>query len=229
MRVLLVEDSYNLADTLSSALQREHYIVDVAYDGQQGYEYAASGIYDAAILDLMLPKLNGYEVLARLRRDKSPLPVLILSAKSELDDKLKGFEYGADDYLTKPFETKELVARLQAISRRKGEIQEEILSCGNLQLNRSTCVLSNPESGKQVVVGGKEFQLMEYLLTNQNLVVSKEQIAEKIWGYNNGSEYNNVEVYVSFLRKKMSFINSDTRIRAVRGLGYTLEANQKEL
>lgn len=229
MRILLIEDSYSLADTLVAALQKEHYIVDVAHDGQQGYDYADSGIYDTVILDLMLPKLNGYQVLAKLRKNKNPLPVLILSAKSELDDKLKGFEYGADDYLTKPFEFKELIARLQAISRRNGSIREDTLSCGTLMLNTSTCVLSNPEKGKEISLKNKEFQLMEYLLTNQNLVVSKEQISEKIWGYNNSSEYNNVEVYISFLRKKISFIDSDTRIRAVRGLGYILEAEKQEL
>lgn len=229
MRILLIEDSYSLADTLVAALQKEHYIVDVAHDGQQGYDYADSGIYDTVILDLMLPKLNGYQVLAKLRKNKNPLPVLILSAKSELDDKLKGFEYGADDYLTKPFEFKELIARLQAISRRNGRIREDALSCGTLMLNTRTCVLSNPEKGKEISLKNKEFQLMEYLLTNQNLVVSKEQISEKIWGYNNSSEYNNVEVYISFLRKKISFIDSDTRIRAVRGLGYILEAEKQEL
>lgn len=226
MNVLLVEDSYILADTLASALKQEHFIVDVAYNGLDGYDMASSGIYDAAVLDLMLPQLNGYEVLKKLRQDKNPLPILILSAKSELDDKVLAFEYGADDYLTKPFETKELVMRILAISRRKGEIQGNILSCGNLNLDLRTCEITNSDTRQSVQLAGKEFQLMEYLLHNQNQIVSREQIVERIWGFDSNSEYNNVEVYVSFLRKKIAFIHANIRIRAVRGIGYTVEAEQ---
>ena len=224
MNVLLVEDSYMLADTLVSALKQEHFMVDVAYNGLDGYDMASSGIYDAAVLDLMLPQLNGYEILKKLRQEKNSIPILVLSAKSELDDKVLAFEYGADDYLTKPFEIKELIMRILALSRRKGEVQGNVLSCGNLNLDLRTCTMTNSETQQSVQLAGKEFQLMEYFLNNQNQIISREQIIERIWGFNSNSEYNNVEVYVSFLRKKISFIHANMRIRAVRGIGYTVEA-----
>ena len=224
MNVLLVEDSYMLADTLVSALKQEHFMVDVAYNGLDGYDMASSGIYDVAVLDLMLPQLNGYEVLKKLRQKKNSIPILVLSAKSELDDKVLAFEYGADDYLTKPFEIKELIMRILALSRRKGEVQGNVLNCGNLNLDRRTCTMTNSETQQSVQLAGKEFQLMEYFLNNQNQIISREQIIERIWGFNSNSEYNNVEVYVSFLRKKISFIHANMRIRAVRGIGYTVEA-----
>lgn len=223
MNVLLVEDSYMLADTLAAAFKQEHFMVDVAYNGLDGYDMASSGIYDAAVLDLMLPKLNGYEILKKLRQEKNQIPILILSAKSELDDKVLAFEYGADDYLTKPFETKELLMRILAISRRKGEIQGNILSCGNLNLDLRTCEITNADTKHSVQLAGKEFQLMEYFLNNQNQIISREQIIERIWGFDSNSEYNNVEVYVSFLRKKIAFIHANMRIRAIRGIGYTVE------
>ncbi|MGN0510943.1 MAG: response regulator transcription factor [Lachnospiraceae bacterium] len=224
MNVLLVEDSYMLADTLVSALKQEHFMVDVAYNGLDGYDMASSGIYDVAVLDLMLPQLNGYEILKKLRQEKNSIPLLVLSAKSELDDKVLAFEYGADDYLTKPFEIKELIMRILALSRRKGEVQGNVLSCGNLNLDLRTCTMTNSETQQSVQLAGKEFQLMEYFLNNQNQIISREQIIERIWGFNSNSEYNNVEVYVSFLRKKISFIHANMRIRAVRGIGYTVEA-----
>ena len=224
MNVLLVEDSYMLADTLVSALKQEHFMVDVAYNGLDGYDMASSGIYDVAVLDLMLPQLNGYEVLKKLRQKKNSIPLLVLSAKSELDDKVLAFEYGADDYLTKPFEIKELIMRILALSRRKGEVQGNVLNCGNLNLDLRTCTMTNSETQQSVQLAGKEFQLMEYFLNNQNQIISREQIIERIWGFNSNSEYNNVEVYVSFLRKKISFIHANMRIRAVRGIGYTVEA-----
>lgn len=224
MNVLLVEDSYMLADTLVSALKQEHFMVDVAYNGLDGYDMASSGIYDVAVLDLMLPQLNGYGILKKLRQEKNSIPILVLSAKSELDDKVLAFEYGADDYLTKPFEIKELIMRILALSRRKGEVQGNVLNCGNLNLDLRTCTMTNSETQQSVQLAGKEFQLMEYFLNNQNQIISREQIIERIWGFNSNSEYNNVEVYVSFLRKKISFIHANMRIRAVRGIGYTVEA-----
>lgn len=224
MKVLLVEDSYMLADTLASALKQEHFLVDVAHNGLDGYDMASSGVYDAAVIDLMLPQLNGYEILKKLRQEKNSIPILVLSAKSELDDKVLAFEYGADDYLTKPFEIKELIMRILALSRRKGEVQGNVLNCGNLNLDLRTCTMTNSETQQSVQLAGKEFQLMEYFLNNQNQIISREQIIERIWGFNSNSEYNNVEVYVSFLRKKISFIHANMRIRAVRGIGYTVEA-----
>ncbi len=226
MRILVVEDNLRLADTLADALRAENYMVDIANDGLQGYEDAASGIYDILILDLMLPKMNGYEVLSSLRSDGNHIPVLILSARSELDDKLQGFRVGADDYVTKPFEIEELIMRIQAITRRRisQEIDMQFLRAGDLAFDNNTCEISNINTGKSMKISGKEMQLCEFLLINQNQVLEKEQIATKIWGYDSNAEYNNVEVYISFLRRKFQHLQVNTRIRAVRGVGYILEA-----
>lgn len=226
MRILVVEDNLRLADTLADALRAENYMVDIANDGLQGYEDAASGIYDILILDLMLPKMNGYEVLSSLRSDGNHIPILILSARSELDDKLQGFRVGADDYVTKPFEIEELIMRIQAITRRRisQEIDMQFLRAGDLAFDNNTCEISNINTGKSMKISGKEMQLCEFLLINQNQVLEKEQIATKIWGYDSNAEYNNVEVYISFLRRKFQHLQVNTRIRAVRGVGYILEA-----
>ncbi len=223
MRILVVEDSLRLADTLSEALSKAGYTVDVVNDGREGYENAVSGIYDIVILDLMLPTMNGYEVLAAIRREGQEVPVLILSAKTELEDKVEGFTLGADDYVTKPFEVKELLMRIQAIVRRRAGQEIISLQAGNLMLNTAACELSNSESKKTMKIAGKEMQLLEFFLLNQNQVLEKEQIATKIWGYESNAEYNNVEVYVSFLRKKFKNLHADVQIRAVRGIGYILE------
>lgn len=226
MRILVVEDNLRLADTLADALRAENYMVDIANDGLQGYEDAASGIYDILILDLMLPKMNGYEVLSSLRSDGNHIPVLILSARSELDDKLQGFRVGADDYVTKPFEIEELIMRIQAITRRRisQDIDMQFLRAGDLAFDNNTCEISNINTDKSMKISGKEMQLCEFLLINQNQVLEKEQIATKIWGYDSNAEYNNVEVYISFLRRKFQHLQVNTRIRAVRGVGYILEA-----
>ena len=223
MRLLVVEDSVRLADTLAETLVKENYIVDVVHDGKTGYEHAVSGIYDLMILDVMLPQMNGYEVLARLRSEKQELPVLILTAKTELEDKITGFESGADDYVTKPFEIRELLMRIQAILRRRG-VQELVnLQAGDLALDNSACEIKNVQSGRTMKIAGKEMQLLELFLLNQNQVLEKEQIATKIWGFESDAEYNNVEVYVSFLRRKFNYLQVNVRIRAVRGVGYILE------
>ena len=226
MRILVVEDNLRLADTLADALRAENYMVDIANDGLQGYEDAASGIYDILILDLMLPKMNGYEVLSSLRSDGNHIPVLILSARAELDDKVQGFRVGADDYVTKPFEIEELIMRIQAITRRRisQDIDMQFLRAGDLAFDNNTCEISNINTGKSMKISGKEMQLCEFLLINQNQVLEKEQIATKIWGYDSNAEYNNVEVYISFLRRKFQHLQVNTHIRAVRGVGYILEA-----
>lgn len=223
MRILVVEDNLRLADTLQEALVKENYIVDVAHDGKTGYEHAVSGIYDLMILDVMLPRMNGYEVLARLRAEGQELPVLILTAKTELEDKITGFESGADDYVTKPFELRELLMRIQAILRRRGVQELVSLKAGNLALDNSACEIKNVCTGKSMKIAGKEMQLLELFLMNQNQVLEKEQIATKIWGFESDAEYNNVEVYVSFLRRKFNYLHVNVRIRAVRGVGYILE------
>lgn len=223
MRILVVEDSLRLADTLSEALTKAGYTVDVVNDGREGYENAVSGIYDIVILDLMLPTMNGYEVLAAIRREGQEVPVLILTAKTELEDKVEGFTLGADDYVTKPFEMRELLVRIQAIVRRRGTQEIMSLQAGNLELNTMACELKNSESGRSMKIAGKEMQLLEFFLLNQNQVLEKEQIATKIWGYESNAEYNNVEVYVSFLRKKFKNLHVNVGIRAVRGIGYIME------
>lgn len=223
MRILVIEDSVRLADTIADALRNENYIVDVANDGLQGYEDAASGIYDMVILDLMLPKMNGFEVLSTLRSEGNNIPVLILSARTELDDKIQGFSVGADDYVTKPFEIQELLMRIQAITRRRVHQDIQLLRAGNLAFDNNTCELSNTDTGKTMKISGKEMQLLEFLMINQNQVLEKEQIATKIWGYDSNAEYNNVEVYISFLRRKFQHLQVNMRIRSVRGVGYILE------
>ncbi|MEE0858824.1 MAG: response regulator transcription factor [Acutalibacteraceae bacterium] len=223
MRILVVEDEYSLADALREILKKEKYIVDIATNGQEGLDQALTGIYDAIVLDVMLPEMNGFQVLSSLRKEGIKTPVLMLTAKSELDDKVRGLDCGADDYMTKPFQTKELLARIRAITRRKGEIENNTMAFGDLELNTSIGEISCKTTGKSMKLGLKEFQLLEFMLKNKNQIVTKEQIVEKLWGLESDSEYNNAEVYVSFTRKKIKFIGSKVAIKAVRGLGYTLE------
>jgi len=221
MRILIIEDEIGLADALTAILIQEKYSVDAVYDGLDGYEYALSGIYDAVILDVMLPKLDGFEVLKKLRSKKIQTPILLLTAKAELDDKVFGLDSGADDYLTKPFDTAELLARIRALTRRKGELSDNNLKYGNLILRRRTYELDCNDSS--VKLGMKEFQILELLMINSSQIVTKEQITEKIWGYDDDAEYNNVEVYISFVRKKINFVGANVLIKATRGIGYSLE------
>lgn len=225
MRILVIEDSLRLADTIAEALQKENYLVDVANDGLTGYEHASTGIYDMILLDLMLPKMNGYDVLSALRRDGQQVPVLILSAKTELDDKLQGFTVGADDYVTKPFEIKELLMRIQAIYRRSNNQDLSCLQLGNLSFDPSSCELQNTDTHKSMKIAGKELQLLEFFMNNSNQVLEKNQITTKIWGFDSNAEYNNVEVYVSFLRRKFHHLQVNVNIRAVRGIGYIMEVS----
>ena len=223
MRILVVEDEYSLADAMGEALKRENYMVDISYEGNSALDMALSGIYDIIILDLMLPNLNGLEILKYIREEKISSYVMILTAKGELDDKVKGLDYGADDYMTKPFHIRELLARIRAVSGRNGDIDDYTLSFADLKLNLKTCDILNTNNSQSMTLSGKEFALMEFLFRNKNQVVNREQIAERIWGYDNDSQYNNVEVYVSFLRKKIKFLESNVRIKAIRGIGYMLE------
>ena len=223
MRILVIEDSIRLADTISDALKKENYLVDSVYDGLSGYDNAASDIYDIVILDLMLPKMNGYDVLSKLRKTGHNVPVIILSAKTELEDKLLGFMNGADDYVTKPFEIQELLMRIQAICRRNLNQNPALLQEGNLLLDLDSCELKNSDTEKSMKISGKELQLLEFFLINHNQVLEKEQITTKIWGYDSDAEYNNVEVYVSFLRRKFKHLKINVNIRSIRGIGYILE------
>lgn len=220
MKLLLVEDEKRMAQALCEILRLEKYDVDHYADGAEGLYAAESGIYDLIILDVMLPHKNGFEIASDLRRKNIKTTILMLTAKSELDDKVMGLDCGADDYLTKPFMTKELLARLRALVRRSINTPDGALSFGDIRLEVDTSALICKEAS--VRLSEKEFRLLEYLIANQGRILTREQLAVKIWGYENDAEYNNVEVYLSFARKKLSFVKSKTEIKAVRGVGYEL-------
>lgn len=221
MRVLIVEDEMRLADSIGELMKEQKYAVDIVYDGKDGYDYAASGIYDVIILDIMLPGMNGFEIVKSLRRQKINTPVILLTARDETSDKVRGLDCGADDYMTKPFQVEELLARVRALSRRQGEVILEELKYKNLTLNLANYSLSC--SGKSVHLGFKEFEIIKILMSNPNSIVPKEDLLTKVWGYDSDAEDNNVEVYISFLRKKLNFLASGVTINTVRRIGYHLE------
>lgn len=223
MRILIVEDEANLAEALSQILKKNHYSVDVAHDGEEGLDNALSGIYDLLLLDIMLPGMDGIALLRTIRERGLPTPVIMLTAKGEIPDKIAGLDCGADDYVAKPFSTDELLARIRAALRRKGEVvPEDGLRFGDIELNTSTLRLTC--KGKELKLILKESELLELLMTRKQAVTSKEQMIEKLWGFDSDAEHNNVEVYVSFLRKKLAFLHSSVRISTIRGVGYVLEA-----
>lgn len=221
MNVLIVEDEIRLADTLSQILKNQKFTCDAVYDGEDGLAYGESGIYDCILLDIMLPKMNGFEVVKRLREKKISTPVILLTARDNVGDKVKGLDSGADDYLTKPFSSEELLARLRAVTRRKGEIVMNEIVFADLTLTLSSYKLSCGE--KNIKLGYKEFSILKILMSNIGSVVSKEDIITKVWGYLSDAEDNNVEVYISFLRKKLLFLGSKVKIESTRKIGYHLE------
>ena len=222
MRVLIVEDEVRLASTLQDLLELNGYTADVSHDGESGLDNALSGIYDVVLLDVMLPKLDGFTVLRRLRAEGNATPVLMLTARSELGDRVEGLDCGADYYLTKPFEPKELLACIRALTRRQPELRNtDILSCGDLSLDKSSFTLSCAD--RSVRLSRKEFDMMELFMLNQKQVITKENLLVKIWGYESDAEDNNVEVYVSFLRRKLEHLRSQVKIRTIRMVGYCLE------
>ena len=222
MRILVVEDEVRLAEALVQILNKNKYTAESVYNGEDGLNYALSGIYDLIILDIMLPKMNGLEVLKHLRKAHIQTPVILLTAKDEVADKVTGLDYGADDYLTKPFVTDELLARIRALTRRRGElICDDTLHFSDLGLNLSTYELTC--HGKSIKLALKEFRILEFFISHGQHVVSKEDLIEKIWGYDSEAEYNNVEVYISFIRKKLIHLQSKVAIQTVRGVGYHLE------
>ena len=224
MRLLLVEDEKRMAEALGAILKKENYEVDIMNDGDSGLYAAQSDAYDIIILDVMLPGMSGFEIARQLRREAIKTPILMLTAKGEIDDKVEGLDSGADDYLTKPFMTKELLARLRALERRySGENNDHILEFGDICLNTETCMLSCVSNGQTVRLKEKEFNIVRHLLINKNRVTERESLAMKIWNYDSDTEYNNVEVYISFTRKKLKFIGAKTEIRSVRGIGYELK------
>ncbi|MBR7039971.1 MAG: response regulator transcription factor [Oscillospiraceae bacterium] len=221
MKLLVVEDEVALAEALSEILKRNKYAVDTVYDGEDGLDYALTGIYDCIILDVMLPKRDGFEVVQELRRQKMSTPVLLLTARSDTEDKIHGLDCGADDYLTKPFVSGELLARVRSLTRRRGEVVTDAFTFGDISLNKSTFSLSR---GNDVVkLSLKEYQILEMLMVNPRQLIPKERFIEKIWGYESDVEYNNVEVYISFLRKKLTAVGSTVTIKTARGIGYFLE------
>ncbi len=222
MRLLIVEDEVRLADTLRQLLNRQGYTADVYYDGVSGLDNATTGIYDLMVLDVMLPGMNGFQVVKKLREAGVTTPVLMLTAKSDVSDRIHGLDCGADYYLTKPFEPEELLACVRTLLRRSGgQLQEsDTLTWGDLSLERATFSLSCAE--RAVRLSRREYDLMELLMRNGNQVVTKEQMLVKVWGYDSQAEDNNVEVYISFLRRKLNHLHSTVKIKTLRMLGYCL-------
>ena len=221
IRLLLAEDEKTLSNSLVTIIKHNNYSVDAVYNGEDAIDYIETGVYDGAILDIMMPKIDGITVLKTIRAGDNKMPVLLLTAKSDVDDKVLGLDAGADDYLTKPFVTKELLARIRAMTRRQAELTDNSLSFGDLKLDRASFELSSP-SGK-LPLTAKEFQIMESFMNHPSQIISAERLMEKIWGFDSDSEINVVWTYISYLRKKLKLLQSGVTIKAVRNIGYTLE------
>ena len=220
MRLLLAEDERSLSRAIVAILERNNYTVDPVYDGEDALAFLQTGNYDAAILDIMMPKMDGITVLKRLRAQDNLVPIIMLTAKAEIDDKVLGLDSGANDYLTKPFDTKELLARIRAMTRSQ-KAADSRLTFGNVTLNRATFEISSPAGTFRLA--SKEFQMMEMLMTNPQQLISTERFMEKIWGYDSDTEINVVWVYISYLRKKLVALGADIQIKATRNAGYSLE------
>lgn len=221
MRILIVEDETRLAETLRQLMEDQRYQADMVGDGADGVDYGLTGQYDLIILDVMLPKVDGFEVARRLRSAHISTPILMLTARDDISDKIGGLDCGADDYMTKPFDSGELMARVRALTRRQGEVLGDVLKVGDLSLECSSRLLRVGE--RLVRLGFKEFEVMRLLMVNSRAVVSKETLIAKIWGLDSEAEDNNVEVYISFLRKKLAYLGSRIAISTVRKVGYYLE------
>ena len=224
MRLLLAEDEISLSKALTAILSKNNYSVDAVYDGRDAVDYLMSGDYDCAILDVMMPKLNGFEVLKEIRKNGITIPVMMLTAKSQTDDKVEGLDLGANDYLTKPFESRELLARLRAITRTYTNTADNELKYGNVILNRGTCEMTGPLGS--VKLAAKEYQMMEYLMSNPGMLISTERFFDRIWGIDFEGDINIVWTNLSYLRKKLQTIGADVRIKASRNQGYSLETDK---
>ncbi len=220
MKILIIDDERQLTDALTAILKQNKYSVDCAYNGQDGLDLATSDIYDLIILDVMMPVMDGFTLLKKFRQQKFDTPVLMLSAKSETSDKIDGLNIGADDYLAKPFNTEELLARVRALLRRKEVFTGDLLSFNDITLDRDTFELVKGQT--RIALGKKEFQILEMLILNKGRSIDKEKFIEKIWGFDTNAEYNTIEVYISFLRKKFLAVGAETEIKSIRGLGYML-------
>ena len=221
MNILIVEDEKRLASALKQILTEQKYMADVVYDGDEGLDYALSGIYDLIILVVMLPCRDGFEVAQELRKNKIETPILMLTAKDTIADKVTGLDRGADDYMTKPFAPEELLARIKALTRRRGEVILDEEDFGDFNFNASTSTLT--KGAKSVHLNFKEAEILKLLIANRDIIISKDDIITKVWGYDSDAGSNNVEAYISFLRRKFKFINSSTEIKAVKKMGYRLE------
>ena len=226
MNILIIEDEYSLADAIGETLKNEKFNVDIETNGEDGENEALTENYDLILLDVMLPKKNGFDILRTLGQAKIKTPVIMLTAKSEIEDKLNGLEHGADDYITKPFAMRELMARIKAVLKRTNNIENtECLQYGDLLLDIKNAKLKSHNN--EIQISGKELELLEQLLINKNQISSRESLAQRIWGYESDTEYNNVEVYITFVRRKLKLIESKVYIKAVRGVGYKLEFVEK--
>lgn len=221
MKLLLAEDEKELSKALVAVMKHNNYSVDAVYDGKDALDYALNEEYDGIILDIMMPKLNGIQVLTELRKNHKSTPVLLLTAKAEVQDRISGLDAGADDYLPKPFAMGELMARIRAMTRRKAQFTPNILQVGNIRLNRENFELYSDDGSFRL--GNKEFQMLELMMNNPHCVISTNQFMERIWGYDSETEINVIWVYISYLRKKLTAIGANVEIRASRGVGYTLE------
>lgn len=224
MKILIVEDEVRLAETLGQIMLEQKYNVDIVHDGEAGLDYTLNSIYDVIVLDVMLPKMNGFDVVRSMREQKNATPVILLTARDETVDKITGLDCGADDYMTKPFVPEELLARIRALSRRQGEVVFEELHFSDLTLNISTYTLLC--GVKSIRLGFKEFEVLKLLMSNPAIVFPKESIIDKVWGSDSDAEDNNVEAYISFLRKKFFFLGSRVTIGTVRKVGYHLTENE---
>lgn len=220
MKLLLAEDELSLSRAIVAILEKNHFTVEAVYDGEDALAYLRHGDYDCAVLDIMMPKLDGIQVLKTLRAEKNGVPVILLTAKAEIDDKVLGLDSGANDYLTKPFDSKELLARIRAATRSRQALDSR-MCFGNISLDRASFLLTSPTGSFRLA--NKEFQMMELLLSNPGQLISSERILEKVWGYDADTDINVVWVYISYLRKKLTALEADIRITALRNVGYTLE------
>lgn len=223
MRILIVEDEENLAEIIATRLKKENYIVDICLDGEEGLYYALNDIYDLIILDVMLPSKNGFEILKEVREKEIASKIIMLTAKSMIEDKLEGLQNGANDYLTKPFHIEELVARVHIQLNTPVTQNKDILEYKDLHLNKKSSQLTCTRTNESVELVRKEYQILEYLMTNPKQILSKDQIYDKVWGIDRTNESNNLEAYLSFIRRKLKAINSTITIKSSRGLGYKLE------
>ncbi len=221
MRILLCEDERELSNAIVAILKHHNYTVDAVYDGTDALDYAISGEYDVILLDIMMPKMNGLEVLRQLRKIHVYTPVLVLSAKSEIEDRITGLDMGADDYLPKPFSMAEMLARIRALTRRKNEVMENVLTFADLTLDRLTYELIVKD--ERIRLSNREFQMIEILMSHPSVVISTENFMDRIWGFDSDAEINVVWVYISALRKKLNQLGAHVIIKAARGVGYTLE------